>query len=109
MLVKPCLNSGFCCSKTPCGYGERISETNPSCKYLTAPNEIGQRLCGRYEWIIANIPPEIWRDFSPAFGGGCCMGMFNTAREKIKETLDALGLEEHTKPFIIDESNSNKT
>jgi hypothetical protein len=97
--TRPCLNSGFCCTKAPCAYGEKTSDTNYCCKYLLQPNEIGQKLCGRYQWIIDNVPPEIWRDFTPAFGGGCCMPIGNEARNKIKETLDALGLEEHTKPF----------
>jgi len=77
--VTPCVKSGFCCSKSPCAYGESI-EGGTACKYLLPPNDIGQRDCGRYQWIIDNVPNY---EFYPAFGAGCCMAMFNDMREKV--------------------------
>lgn len=77
--IKPCVGSGFCCTKAPCAYGEQ-NETNTGCKYLLPSNELGQRACGRYDWIKENVPN--WK-FYPAFHGGCCMPMFNEMREKI--------------------------
>lgn len=79
--IKPCMKSGFCCTKSPCGYGE-WNENKTACKYLGEPNDLGQRDCLRYEWIIQNVPEPI-RQFSPAFGAGCCMPLGNTLREKI--------------------------
>ena|SRR3989337_1528437 len=78
-VAKPCMKSGFCCTKAPCGYGE-WNEDKSACKHLLPPNKIGQRDCGRYDWIKENVPN--W-EFYPAFGAGCCMPMFNTLRENI--------------------------
>ncbi len=77
--VRRCLKSGFCCTKAPCAYSE-FNEQKTACKYLSEPNEISQKICNRYEWIKANVPN--WESY-PAFGGGCCMPMGNTAREEI--------------------------
>lgn len=77
--VTPCIKSGFCCTKAPCAYGE-WNEDKSACKYLEAPNAIGQRTCGRYEWIKANVPG--WEMY-PAFGGGCCMPLGNIKRQEI--------------------------
>jgi hypothetical protein len=85
--IRPCMKSGFCCMTAPCGYGEWDPERK-QCKFLGDENELGQRDCGRYEFIMDNVPPQI-RDFSPAFGFGCCMAIGNLRRnaiiEKIKE------------------------
>jgi len=84
--IKPCMKSGFCCTKAPCAYGE-WNEEKSACKYLLPPNDIGQRDCGRYEWIINNVAG--W-EFYPAFGGGCCMPLFNEMREKVIENIKQL-------------------
>lgn len=76
--IKPCMKSGFCCTKSPCAYGE--PNEKGACKYLLQPNEFGQMACGRYDWIKENVPS--WETY-PAFGAGCCMPLGNTAREKI--------------------------
>lgn len=81
--IKSCLNSGFCCTKVPCEYGER-NETNGACKYLTEPNSIGQMFCGRYDWIMENVPGAEWY---PGFGAGCCMPMFNEMRDEVFKKL----------------------
>lgn len=77
--IKPCVGSGFCCTKAPCAYGE-MNEAHTGCKYLLTPNELGQTACGRYDWIRENVPT--WESY-PAFGAGCCMTMFNEKRELI--------------------------
>lgn len=79
IAIRPCMKSGFCCTKSPCAYGE-FNETKSACKYLSEPNDIGQRDCLRYEWIIKNVPS--YKTY-PAFGAGCCMPMFNDMRENI--------------------------
>jgi hypothetical protein len=86
--VKPCMKSGFCCTTAPCAYGE-FNEERTACKHLQAPNDIGQRDCGRYEWIKENVPGY---EFYPAFGAGCCMPMFNAMREKVIENIKQAGL-----------------
>lgn len=48
--IKPCMKSGFCCTTTPCIYGKWNSDKS-ACKYLGIPNKLGQRDCGRYDWI----------------------------------------------------------
>lgn len=84
--IKPCMKSGFCCTTSPCGYGA-WNEVTHQCKHLQLPNSIGQRDCGRDEWIKANVPG--W-EFYPAFGGGCCMSMFNQAREQVIANINKL-------------------
>ena len=85
--IRTCVQSGFCCSKSPCGYGESTSDDDPACKYLSEPNKIGQQFCGRYEWIVENVPGY---EFYPAFGAGCCMPMFNEKRTNILQKLKEL-------------------
>ena len=77
--IKPCMKSGFCCTKSPCAYGE-FNENKTACKYLSDPNDISQRDCLRYQWIIENVPT--YKSY-PAFGGGCCMPMFNEMRDQV--------------------------
>ncbi|MGR5555777.1 hypothetical protein ACQKQC_05685 [Vibrio fortis] len=80
MLVRSCLNSGWCCRKSPCGFGEWSQELS-RCIYLVPSVDAPDRfLCGKYEEISA-IPSA---KFNPAFGYGCCSPM-NSDREAIKE------------------------
>ena len=81
--VKPCLGSGTCCIQAPCAYGE-WNDDKTKCKYLEPPNEIGMRGCGRYEWIIENVPGY---EYYPAFGSGCGSNIGNVLRTKILEKL----------------------
>lgn len=87
--IQPCVMSGFCCTKSPCAFGE-WNEDQSACKYLSKPNDIGQKICERYDWIKENV---IGWEMYPAFGGGCCMTLFNGPRQeiikKLKEKKDA--------------------
>lgn len=83
VAIKPCVGSGFCCTKSPCAYGE--ANEKGACKHLTEPNELGQMACGRYDWIKANVPN--WQ-YYPAFGAGCCMPMFNNMREQVIKNIN---------------------
>lgn len=98
--VKPCMKSGFCCTISPCPFGE-MNEQRTACKYLGEPNNIGQRDCLRYDYIVANVPNEY---FPPAFGGGCCMAMFNEKRDAVIAKARENGLDEY---YI--EQNENRT
>ena len=86
--AQPCLRSGLCCRKGPCAFGERTSSTEPCCKFLeeerTLENGAVIHRCGIYEKIIALPKPEWF--WNPAFGGGCCMPLFNENRQRIKES-----------------------
>ena len=82
--IRPCMKSGFCCTKAPCGFGE-WNDDKSSCKYLLPKNDIGQRDCGRYEWIKENVEGY---EYYPGFGAGCCMPIGNTIREEIIENID---------------------
>lgn len=85
VLIKPCVKSGFCCTKSPCGYGE-WNEEKSACKYLDKPNNLGQKICLRYDWIKENaINWEVY----PAFGGGCCMPLFNDMRNNVIKNIIA--------------------
>ncbi|MGD1524570.1 hypothetical protein [Vibrio owensii] len=79
MLVKACVNSGMCCIKAPCGFGE-WNEDKTQCKHLEF-DEKGMSRCGDYE-RISKDPSSV---VSPAFGAGCCMSMFNERRDAIIE------------------------
>ena len=81
--IKPCMKSGFCCTTAPCGYGE-WDPIASECKHLLSPNDIGQRDCGRYDWIKENVPMY---EFYPGFGTGCCMPMFNKLRMQVIENI----------------------
>jgi hypothetical protein len=83
LTIKPCMKSGFCCTSAPCGYGE-WNEDKSACKFLQPPNELGQRDCGRYDWIVENVPGF---EFYPGFGTGCCMGMFNQMRDQVIKNI----------------------
>jgi hypothetical protein len=84
--IRPCMKSGFCCTLAPCAFGE-WNENKSACKYLSEPNGIGQRDCGRYEWIVANVPNY---ELYPAFGAGCSSAMFNHMRDKVIENIKNL-------------------
>ena len=81
--IKPCMKSGFCCTKAPCGFGE-WNEDKTACKHLQPPNDLGQRDCGKYDWIVKNVPDY---KFYPAFGAGCCMVLGNEMRKKVIENI----------------------
>jgi hypothetical protein len=81
--ASPCVGSGLCCKTGPCGYGE-WDTTKKQCAFLEThyKDEVQQveiHKCGRYDYI--KVQPGA--DMMPAFGAGCCMGMFNTARNNI--------------------------
>jgi hypothetical protein len=82
----PCVRSGYCCKVRPCFYGEVKSPTDHSCKFLEVEREIAPGVpvyrCGKYEWIMANVPEAEWM-IHPAFGGGCSSPLFNTDRNQI--------------------------
>lgn len=82
MVTRLCVGSGFCCKKGPCGYGEAHPETG-ACIYLEPWKddtlETPRYRCGRYDYIVQQ-PGSEW---SPAFGAGCCMPLFNRNREQI--------------------------
>ena len=82
---KPCMKSGFCCTLSPCEYGEWNNDKS-ACKYLSPPNDVGQRGCERFGWIKENVPN--W-EFYPAFGAGCCSPIGNILRNNIIKTLIA--------------------
>lgn len=86
----PCMRSGYCCKKAPCGYGAVTSPTDNSCRFLEEAGEIApgvmQYRCGKYQWIMENVPEREWK-FSPAFGTGCSSPMFNDNRNAIIATF----------------------
>ena len=85
--ASPCVGSGLCCKTGPCGYGSWTKEKG-QCEFLetgyTAENFEVYR-CGRYEFI--KVQPG--SDMMPAFGAGCCMGLFNTNRQNIIKAIKA--------------------
>lgn len=87
-MTSPCVRSGFCCKRAPCGHGEVTSPTNPSCRFLEVEREIqGVPLyrCGIYKEITAKPGWE----FSPAFGAGCSSTLFNEDRDRVLHVLRA--------------------
>ena len=74
--IIPCVQCGYCCTVSPCGFG-KWDEEKKQCKYLTKNTK-----CKKYYKIIALVGMKA----SPGFGGGCSSSLFNTVREnKIKE------------------------
>ena len=81
--IRPCMKSGFCCTKSPCAYGQ-WNDDKSACKYLATKNDIGQRDCLRYQWIIENVPTF---EIHPAFHTGCSSAIGNVARNSIIERV----------------------
>jgi len=77
VLKNECCHCGYCCKKTPCGWGE-WNETKTQCVFLTG-NEPGEYRCGRYH----QIKDQPTADLSPAFGAGCCSSLFNGDRDSV--------------------------
>lgn len=80
MDEKKCIMCGYHCTKAPCEFGE-WDEVKGTCAFLLEPNEYGQRLCGKYDEIIASGIPHV-------FGAGCPATLFNTMRQKVLERLN---------------------
>lgn len=82
---RPCVGCGFCCKKTPCGFGE--ADETGSCRHLVVWEndalDIERYRCGKHE----KIEGQPTADLSPAFGAGCCMSMFNESRARILAEL----------------------
>ena len=93
----PCVGSGMCCKKTPCPYG-KWNESHTGCDYLVETSNNVYR-CGNYDYIVKQ-PGNEW---IPAFGAGCCMNMFNTARNNIIGNI----LKDNIDPSILDEDIQN--
>lgn len=78
MLVRKCLQSGYCCRVTTCGYAVYDHEKK-MCSALI-DNGDGTSACGKYDEISKDPNAK----FSPAFGFGCCSPIGNEKREEIK-------------------------
>ena len=81
--ASPCVGSGFCCKKAPCGFGEPVSDTDRSCIHLVEVEQQDGKhpryTCGIFEQIIGQPGWE----HSPAFGAGCCAVIGNRDRQNI--------------------------
>ncbi len=88
MKIKPCLSCGFCCKKSPCPFGE-WDEKNSQCMFLEIKKD--HRVCIEYKCdkydYIQKLPEESAANFSPAFGSGCCMTLFNEDRNRLSHHL----------------------
>lgn len=104
MKVRACLRSGFCCMKAPCPFGE-WDEEQQRCAFLVLEraDPVEQFACGRYEEILAR-PPSAGAEVSPAFGGGCCMSLFNERRDSIRSQVHG-GVEQFV---ILDEGDRDE-
>ena len=91
--IKACVNSGSCCLKSPCGFGEPV-DGDSRCASLEF-DEKGMSRCGKYEEIVRDPSST----FSPAFGAGCCMSMFNERRKEIIDTVYD-GEEQYTGEYL---------
>lgn len=77
--AQPCVGSGLCCRTGTCGFGTWDTTRHQCAELIDNPD--GTTACRRYDEILA-LPREQWA-LSPAFGAGCCMPLFNEARERI--------------------------
>ena len=80
-MIKPCVQSGFCCTQAPCSYG--LALDSGECASLMEPNENGQRLCAQYDHIVASEKGKRW----PMMGGGCSSTLFNSMRDAVIVSL----------------------
>ena len=72
---------------SPCAFGESVSKTDLSCRFLEPmPQDDGRHpryLCGIYDEIVGKPGSEV----NPAFGAGCCSPLFNTRRAAILKEI----------------------
>lgn len=78
MKIKACVNSGFCCTRAPCIFGQ-WNDDRTQCEFLLWNDD--RSSCGKYEEISKDPSSTV----SPAFGAGCCSSLFNYPRAKIIE------------------------
>ena len=76
--MKDCVKCGYCCTVRPCGYGE-WDDTKKQCKFLSEPNDIGQRFCKKYSEIVKK---EKDSEYS-MMGCGCSSTLFNDMRNTV--------------------------
>jgi hypothetical protein len=83
---RPCLRSGLCCKKGPCGYGT-WDASRSQCAHLVVERVLANgaeiHACAIHDEIVKQPGAEM----SPAFGAGCCMPMFNQYRDAIAQGL----------------------
>jgi len=75
-----CARSGLCCKTSTCPYGEWDPLAH-KCNYLEieeATDKFTIYECAKYDYI----KKQLGNEFSPAFGTGCCMSLFNEARQR---------------------------
>jgi hypothetical protein len=77
-LIEPCIRCGYCCSKSPCPYGERVP-----CAHL-AWKDGGEATCLIWDEIVADS--DSWG--SPAPGAGCSSTLFNDWRRERQLSLE---------------------
>ena len=78
-LNKGCVACGFCCTVSPCCYGEAVPGTT-KCKFLTPDTK-----CSKYDEIKEHEKGSKY----PMFDCGCSSTLFNDVRDrKIQEILD---------------------
>ncbi len=81
LIVSQCVQSGFCCKKAPCQFGEWDPDAK-QCRYLETNEKTPKYVtykCQKYE-AIQKIPGS---EISPAFGAGCSSSLFNEDRDNI--------------------------
>lgn len=80
-MTRPCVGSGYCCKKAPCGFGE--PDATGGCRFLVvweqSATQTERYRCGKY----AEIAGQPGAELSPAFGAGCCSPLFNERRTQI--------------------------
>ena len=70
MKTHPCVQCGYCCSTSPCAYGEWNGK---KCIFLTEDNK-----CQKYDWIVEHEKKSVY----PMMGCGCSSALCNTIRAK---------------------------
>ena len=77
--AKPCVRCGYCCRRSPCGFGWTKGPLNPGCMYLRGDRP-GEYACGIIDSIIGRPDWEL----NPAFGAGCSSPL-NSERRRLVE------------------------
>jgi hypothetical protein len=78
-----CVQSGYCCTVTPCKYGHQRPDQS-ECLYLAPPiPDTGQRYCE----IVTVIRFLERNALHPMVGGGCSSTLFNADRDRVIEKL----------------------
>ena len=83
MNYPPCVQCGYCCLKTPCGYGKSDSEYEGCIFLVQEDTELKTYKCSKYDEIVEKEKGSSY----PMFDNYCSSSLHNTVRQAVVEKM----------------------